>query len=142
MRVGKLKKMKEKRKLEIKLDKSKEIENEKEKEKEEKKEAEQEKEKENDTDFNIAIYNKDSEKINLYPHLKQNILFPENNCKDSIDKAYYCFTCKCSSCEKCSLKAHKGHKLILKNDYMNFDPITLEEAKIIKLIIKFKLNNN
>ena len=84
---------------------------------------------------------KDSNKINIYPHLRQNILQPAKNCKDSLEQAYYCFNCKCSTCEKCSLKDHNGHKLVLKNEYLNFDSITFEETK--KMIKdSFNLENN
>ena len=75
------------------------------------------------------INNKESAKINIYPHLRQNILQPGKNCKHSVEQAYYCIPCKCSTCEKCSISNHKGHKLVLKKDYMDFDPIALEETK-------------
>ena len=87
------------------------------------------------------IYNRESAKINIYPHLRQNILDPAKNCKDSLDQAYYCINCKCSTCEKCSINSHQGHKLVLKKDYMEFDPIALEETK--KLISEnYNIENN
>lgn len=85
--------------------------------------------KDNNQQSSSAVKNKDSNKINIYPHLRQNILEPAKNCKDSLDNAYYCLNCKISTCEKCSLNNHKGHKLVLKNDYMNFDPSTFDETK-------------
>ena len=108
--------------------------NENPKNKKNKKAQEKEKEKEkikeiDESQQSSIIYNKDSTKINIYPHLRQNILEPGKNCKDSLAQAYYCIDCKCSTCEKCSLKNHQGHKLIFKNDYMNFDKSTLEETK-------------
>ena len=97
----------------------------------EKKDKEKEKEKDNNNQQQSSsiIYSKDSTKINIYPHLRQNILAPGKNCKDKLDQAYYCINCKCSTCEKCSLKNHEGHKLIRKMDYMDFDPNALEETK-------------
>ena len=97
----------------------------------EKKDKEKEKEKDNNNQQQPSsiIYSKDSTKINIYPHLRQNILAPGKNCKDKLDQAYYCINCKCSTCEKCSLKNHEGHKLIRKMDYMDFDPNALEETK-------------
>ena len=109
-----------------------------------KKVEENEKQKEtNESPPSSIIYNKDSTKLNIYPHLRQNILQPGKNCKDSLDKAYYCITCKCSTCEKCTLKNHQGHKLVLKNDYMNFDESSLEETKkLIKEIYNFENNKD
>ena len=87
------------------------------------------------------IYDKESAKINIYPHLRQNILQPGKNCKDSFNNAYYCITCKCSTCEKCTLKNHQGHKLVPKKDYMDFEPDALEETK--KLVQEnFNIENN
>ena len=88
-----------------------------------------EKETNNNQEQSSIIYNKDSTKINIYPHLRQNILAPGKNCKHKLEHAYYCINCKCSTCEKCSIKNHEDHKLILKNEYMNFDPKALEETK-------------
>ena len=109
-----------------------------------KKVEENEKQKEtNESPSSSIINNKDSTKLNIYPHLRQNILQPGKNCKDSLDKAYYCITCKCSTCEKCTLKNHQGHKLVLKNDYMNFDESSLEETKkLIKEIYNFENNKD
>ena len=78
-----------------------------------------------------ALKKRDSAKINIYPHLRQNILDPSKNCKDSLEHAYYCITCKVSTCEKCTLNNHKTHKLVLKNDYINFDPSIFDETKKI-----------
>ena len=100
-------------------------------------------ENENSQPQQSAVYSKDSTKINIYPHLRQNILEPGKNCKDSLDKAYYCINCKCSACEKCSLKSHQGHKLVLKNDYINFDQSALEETKqLIKESYNFENNKD
>ena len=82
-------------------------------------------------DCSSALKTKDSTKINIYPHLRQNILDPAKNCKDSLEHAYYCITCKLSTCEKCTLNIHKTHKLVLKNDYINFDPSIFDETKKI-----------
>ena len=88
-----------------------------------------------------VINNKDAIKINIYPHLRQNILEPGKNCKHQLANVYYCITCKSSTCEKCALKGHQNHKLILKTDYMNIDLRALEETKkIIKDIYNFDNN--
>ena len=100
-----------------------------------------EKDKKDNKEESSILNNKDSTKTNIYHHLRQNILEPKKNCKDLSENAYYCLTCKCSTCEKCTLKQHKAHKLILKKDYINFDPSTLEETK--KLIQEgFNYENN
>ena len=63
-----------------------------------------------------------SQKINIYPHLRHNILDPSKNCKDPLtDQVYYCITCKCSTCEKCSLSEPKNHKTVLKKDFIFFN---------------------
>ena len=100
-----------------------------------------EKEDTNKDQSSSIIYNKESAKINIYPHLRQNILQPGKNCKEPLEQAFYCLTCKCSTCEKCSLKNHQGHKLVAKKEYMDFDPEALEETK--KLIKEnFNIENN
>ena len=73
--------------------------------------------------------NTQQQKINIYPHLRHNILDPSKNCNDPLtDQVYYCITCKCSTCEKCSLSEHKKHKIILKNDYLFFKSNLFDEA--------------
>ena len=90
-----------------------------------------------------SINNKDTAKINIYPHLRQNILEPGKNCKHQLTNVYYCITCKCSTCDKCNIKSHQSHKLVLKNDYINIDLKALEETKkIIKDIYNFDNNED
>ena len=84
---------------------------------------------------------KDSPKINIYPHLRQNILQPAKNCKDISEKVYYCLNCKCSTCEKCSLKEHIDHKLVLKKDFLDYDSIIFEETSQ-KMKEAFNFDNN
>ena len=95
----------------------------------------------NDNKAPLPITSKDTTKINIYPHLRQNILTPGKNCKDFFDKIYYCLNCKCSTCEKCSLKEHGGHKLVLKKDYLNYDSNNFEDTRK-KILDAYNLNNN
>ena len=97
----------------------------------------------NQIDSSSIINNKEAGKINIYSHLRQNILEPGKNCKHPLVNVYYCITCKCSTCEKCTLKNHQSHKLVLKTDYINIDIRALEEAKkIIKDIYNFDNNED
>jgi hypothetical protein len=109
------------------------------KEKKEKKENKDNKDTINKDPSPINI--KDSPKINIYPHLRQNILQPLKNCKDISEKVYYCLNCKCSTCEKCSLKEHIDHKLVLKKDFLDYDPIIFEETSQ-KMKEAFNFDNN
>ena len=73
----------------------------------------------------------DSQKcIDIYPHLKINLLEQNHNCKENLsDEVYYCLECKQSTCEKCSLKDHKNHNLIKKTDIYNFSPSYFNEIE-------------
>ena len=88
--------------------------------------------------------NTQSKKINIYPHLRNNILDPSKNCKDPLtDQVYYCLDCKISTCEKCSLAEHKNHKIVLKKDYINFNSKKFEEAsKSIKEALSLENKKN
>ena len=59
--------------------------------------------------------NDELESINIYQHLRRNILDPKINCKETLsNEIYYCITCKQSTCEKCSLNKHKNHTILPK----------------------------
>ena len=70
------------------------------------------------------VTTKEGDCIDIYPHLKQNILDNNKNCQESLlnNDIYYCFDCKQSSCEKCSIIKHQNHNLVLKSDYYNYSP--------------------
>ena len=68
--------------------------------------------------------------IDIYPHLKKNLLEQNDNCKEILsDEIYYCLDCKLSTCEKCSLKDHKNHNLIKKTDIYNYYPSFFTEVE-------------
>ena len=48
-----------------------------------------------------VITAKEIDCIDIYPHLKENILDNNKNCQESLsnNEIYYCFDCKQSSCE-------------------------------------------
>ena len=75
--------------------------------------------------------NKDSSTcIDIYPHLKKNLLEQNQNCKETLsDQIYYCLDCKQSTCEKCSLKDHNSHNLIKKTDIYNYSPSLFTEVE-------------
>ena len=61
--------------------------------------------------------------FDLYKHLKENLRNKEKLCKDKLTKeSYYCLDCKISTCKKClNFNIHKGHNLIPKYLYFNYD---------------------
>ena len=61
--------------------------------------------------------------FDLYKHLKENLRNKEKLCKDKLTKeSYYCLDCKISTCKKClNYNIHKGHNLIQKYLYFNYD---------------------
>jgi len=61
--------------------------------------------------------------FDLYEHLKENLRNKEKLCKDKLTKeSYYCLDCKISTCKKClNFNIHKGHNLIQKYLYFNYD---------------------
>ena len=84
------------------------------------------------------------QKLNIYPHLRNNILDPSKNCKEPLsERVYYCLTCKYSTCEKCSLSEHKSHKIILKKDYLFFNPKIFDDAsKKIEKTFNLEIKKN
>ena len=61
--------------------------------------------------------------FDLYKHVKENLRNKDKLCKDKLTKeSYYCLDCKLSTCKKClNFNVHKGHNLIPKYLYFNFD---------------------
>ena len=60
--------------------------------------------------------------LNIYPHLRYNILNEEGNCKDPLtSETLYCFTCKKSTCPTCDINEHANHTLANKEKYLKFD---------------------
>ena len=70
--------------------------------------------------------------INIYQHLRRNILDPKINCKETLsDEIYYCITCKQSTCQKCSLIKHQNHQIIPKTILYEFTPNFFDEVQNI-----------
>ena len=60
--------------------------------------------------------------LNIYSHLRYNILNEDGNCKDPLTSdTLYCFTCKKSTCPTCDLNEHVNHTLANKEKYLKFD---------------------
>ena len=60
--------------------------------------------------------------LDIYPHLRYNILNTEKNCRDPItENSYYCFTCKQSVCPECGIEEHKEHLLIQRENCLKYD---------------------
>ena len=72
--------------------------------------------------INVNI-NPESYGFDLYKHLKENLRNKDKLCKDKLTKdSFYCFDCKLSTCKKClNYNIHKGHNLIPKYLYFNYD---------------------
>ena len=59
--------------------------------------------------------------IDVYQHLRRNIVDPRVNCKETLsDEVYYCITCKQSTCAQCSLIKHQDHIIIPKTFFYLF----------------------
>lgn len=69
--------------------------------------------------------------LDIYQHLKHNILNSENNCKDSLSEdTFYCFTCKKSTCPECNdINEHTNHFLIPKKKFLTFDKNFFEQIE-------------
>ena len=72
--------------------------------------------------INVNI-NSESYGFDLYKHLKENLRNKDKLCKDKLTKdSFYCLDCKLSTCKKClNYNIHKGHNLIPKYLYFNYD---------------------
>ena len=104
---------------------------------EESKEYEEEKEQDNQKS-NID----ELRKIDVYQHLRRNILDPKINCKETLsDEIYYCITCKASTCEQCSLVKHQDHKIVPKTIFYSYPENFFDEVlNIIK--DSYKINDD
>jgi len=95
--------------------------------------------------FNKINKPKQLKELDALNHFKQNIIHSDKNCTDPITElSYYCFTCKCSVCNKCGLNIHKDHILILRSNCLNYDKTFFNEiSKVIEdsLLIEDKKNN-
>ena len=104
---------------------------------EESKQPEEQKEQENQKS------NKDEpRKIDVYQHLRRNILDPKINCKETLsDEIYYCITCKASTCEQCSLVKHKDHKIVPKTFFYSYTENFFDEVLNV-LKDSYKINDD
>ena len=74
--------------------------------------------------------NIEEESSDIYPHLKNNILYSNKNCKHAIsDESYYCLNCKIKVCPECNLKQHQEHELIKEKDYLFYNPNFFSEIE-------------
>jgi len=104
---------------------------------EESKQSEEQKEKD-DQKSNID----ELRKIDVYQHLRRNILDPKINCKETLsDEIYYCITCKASTCEQCSLVKHKDHKIVPKTFFYSYTENFFDEA-LNALKDSYKINED
>ena len=104
---------------------------------EESKQPEEQKEKDNQKS-NID----ELRKIDVYQHLRRNILDPKINCKETLsDEIYYCITCKASTCERCSLVKHKDHKIVPKTFFYSYSENFFDEALNV-LKDSYKINDD
>ena len=80
--------------------------------------------------------------FNLYKHVKENLRNKDKLCKDQLTKgSYYCIDCKLSTCKKCpTFNIHKGHTLIPKYLYYNFDENVFNDT--FKSLDSFFKKNN
>ena len=70
--------------------------------------------------------------IDVYQHLRKNILDPLTNCKETLsDEIYYCITCKQSTCEQCSLIKHQNHKIYPKIAFYSYNKNLFDEVQDI-----------
>ena len=80
--------------------------------------------------------------IDIYQHLRRNILDPKINCKETLsEEIYYCITCKQSTCEKCSLTKHQNHKIFQKTFFYEYNQKFFDDVENI-LKDSYKINDN
>ncbi len=90
----------------------------------------------------ISNLKEELKKIDVYQHLRRNILDPKINCKETLsDEIYYCITCKQSTCEQCSLIKHHNHKIFPKIFFYTYTPNFFDEVQNI-LKDSYKINDN
>ena len=91
---------------------------------------------------NISPFNEELKSIDVYQHLRQNILDSKINCKETLsDEIFYCIACKQSTCEKCSLIKHQNHKIYPKTLFYTYNEYFFDE---VQELIKdsYKMNDN
>ena len=90
----------------------------------------------------ISNLKEELKSIDVYQHLRSNILDPKTNCKETLsDEIYYCITCKQSTCEQCSLIKHQNHKIFPKTFFYTYTPDFFDEVQNI-LKESYKINDN
>ena len=81
-------------------------------------------------------------KIDVYQHLRRNILDPKINCQETLsDEIYYCITCKASTCEQCSLVKHQGHNIVPKTFFYSYTENFFDEVLDV-LKDSYKINDD
>ena len=75
-----------------------------------------------ETPFDFLVHKPaELQNLDIYPHLKHNIINTLQNCQDPLtENSYYCLNCKLSTCPKCNLNSHKNHFLIPRYPCLNF----------------------
>ena len=70
--------------------------------------------------------------IDVYQHLRRNILEPKINCKETLsEEIFYCITCKQSTCKQCSLIKHQNHKIYPKTFFYSYTKDFFDEVQNI-----------
>ena len=91
---------------------------------------------------NIPNLKEELKSIDVYQHLRHNILNPKINCKETLsDEIYYCITCKQSTCQQCSLIKHKNHKIIPKYFFYSCPKNFFDEVQNA-IQDSYKINDN
>jgi len=92
----------------------------------------------------IQNFREQLKNIDVYQHLRRNILDPRVNCKETLsDEIYYCITCKQSTCEQCSLAKHQDHKIVPKTFFYTFTENFFDEViDILKNSYKIEENKD
>ena len=79
--------------------------------------------------------------LDIYPHLRYNILNSDKNCKEPItENSYYCFNCKQSVCPECGIENHKEHMLIQRENCLKYEDTFFTEIEQI-INNSFELEN-
>ena len=102
----------------------------------------QEKAPEKENQNNNLNFTENLKSIDVYQHLRRNILDPKINCKETLsEEIYYCITCKQSTCEQCSLAKHQNHKIYPKLYFYSYNDNFFDEVQSI-LKESYKINDS
>ena len=102
----------------------------------------QEKTPENENQNNNLNFAENLKSIDVYQHLRRNILDPKINCKETLsEEIYYCITCKQSTCEQCSLAKHQNHKIYPKLYFYSYNDNFFDEVQSM-LKESYKINDS